>query len=70
MRLLKRLAKKIEEMCKVEVGVEDDSICNRNHCPGTIQSEEGSCYCSACGNPPCSYCTDHSHYCDTCDWEE
>lgn len=42
--------------------------CNRGGCQGTIIHEpEGSCYCFS--NPPCSYCTDDSQYCDTCGWE-
>lgn len=42
--------------------------CNRGGCQGTIIHEpEGSCYCFS--NPPCSYCTDDSQYCDRCGWE-
>jgi hypothetical protein len=43
-------------------------LCNRDGCTGVIIHEvEGSCSCHI--NPPCSYCTDDSMYCDTCGWE-
>lgn len=68
-KFLKRFAKKIERLNEVGVGITDGEHCNRNFCSGTIRNVEGCCTCHM-GNPPCGYCTDAPHECDTCDWEE
>jgi hypothetical protein len=69
-KFLKRFAKKIEKLSAHEVGIEEGEHCNRSFCRGMIHVESGVCCCSTSGNPPCSYCTDANHYCDTCGWEE
>lgn len=67
--LLKRFAKKIEELNETEVGIQEGDICHRDFCLGTIERVDGSCSCNT-GNPPCGYCTDAPVLCDTCGWEE
>ena len=68
-QFLRRFAKKIELLNEHIVGLVENDLCHRNFCLGTIQKIDGSCVCHM-GNPPCSYCTNGLHYCDTCDWEE
>jgi hypothetical protein len=68
-RLLKRLAKKIEELSEHVYGYEIDEDCNRGLCPGIIEREDGSCCCSAINNPPCGYCENNEVYCPECGWE-
>jgi hypothetical protein len=68
-KLLKRLAIKIEELSEHVVGYCEDEICNRDFCPGIIEREEGSCCCSAISNPPCGYCENNRVYCPECGWE-
>jgi hypothetical protein len=67
---LKRFAKTIERLNEHEFGIIEGDLCNRNFCRGMIQKVYGSCSCDTCGMPPCFYCTDAPHYCDTCGWEE
>jgi len=52
----------------MELGYQKGEVCNRNGCEGIIDAleKEGSCSCHI--NPPCSYCTDSTEYCPTCDW--
>jgi hypothetical protein len=51
-----------------EFGYETGEVCNRGGCQGIIQ-EEGSEGCCSCHiSPPCSFCVDDRHYCDSCDW--
>lgn len=58
-----------EGLDKKDVGISEGDICWRDDCLGTIQKVDGSCTCHM-GNPPCGYCVDAPHYCDTCTWEE
>jgi len=51
------------------IGIELDSICNRNGCKGVIVSKPVE-NCSCHINPPCSACVDAPLYCPECEWEE
>jgi carbon storage regulator CsrA len=52
-----------------EIGYLKDEVCNRNGCKGLLQEHEKDGCCSCHLNPPCSYCTSSSEYCDVCGWE-
>lgn len=46
----------------MEIGYENGATCGRNGCNGEMRSNfEGSCYCNATNNPPCSYCESGHH---------
>ena len=49
----------------MQIGVEEDSVCNRQGCKGIIQLEEPD-NCSCHINPPCSACMDVKRYCPVC----
>lgn len=49
-------------------GHEQGELCNRNGCQSTIKEEEKDGACSCHINPPCSYCTTQTGYCDGCGW--
>lgn len=52
----------------MELGYSKGEICNRNSCAYVIKEEDkvGSCSCHV--NPPCSYCTTQTGYCEGCGW--
>lgn len=54
---------------EINYGYSSGEICNRDGCKAIIQEydKEGCCYCHI--NPPCSYCTTSSSYCDSCKWD-
>lgn len=52
------------------IGYTKGEICNRDGCNGIIKDTEkdGSCICHVI-NPPCSYCTTQTEYCEVCGWD-
>jgi len=59
----------VNDIKSPELGYCEGEICNRNGCPGHIQTPmaEG-CRCHI--SPPCSACTAPRSYCPECDWRE
>lgn len=52
-----------------ELGFEEDALCNRQGCRGTISLHpKGDCSCHI--SPPCGACTEPRAYCLKCDWQE
>lgn len=49
-------------------GTEEGETCNRNFCEGIIKDHEKQGCCSCHTNPPCSYCTTPTAFCEKCDW--
>lgn len=49
-------------------GFEENEVCGRDGCDGTIQLEDTDSCCSCHISPPCSHCVDDRHYCPKCDW--